>query len=375
MSERFGDIEFDFFEEPATEEAPEGTTQRRRGPRPPVRPPAGVTPLLRLIGLIAFAILVVVLLVLWVQSCRAESKQERYESYMGSVREVARASEAVGQQFTNLLTRRGVKQADVVRELNGLVQTQEQTITRAREIDEPGRLREEHENMIDSLELRADGLQLLAQGFARAGGSTKVAANAELLAQQAQRLLASDVVWDDLFRQPSLETLREQGLVGITVPDSTFLADRNLATARGMQPILQRIRGAATGGIPAGTHGNGIVSVRALPSGEVLDEDSENTITATSELSFEVTVENSGDSQEVQVPVRLTLQQTPQPIKRTKNIDVIDAGRRATVVFGNLGAVQIGQRTTLTIVVDKVPGEKNLANNSAEYEVTFLFTP
>src|SRR5215210_1453677 len=237
MSERFSDIEFDFFEEPATEEAPDAATQRTRGPRPPVRPPGGVTPLLRLIGLVAFAILVVVLLVLWVQSCRAESKQERYESYMGDVREVARSSEGVGEQFTNLLTRRGVKQAEVVRELNGLVQTQEQSITRAREIDPPGRLREQHGNMIDSLELRSDGLKLLAQGFARTNKSTKIAANADLLAQQAQRLLASDVVWDDLFRVPTLETLREQGLVGITVPDSNFLVDRNLATARGMQPI------------------------------------------------------------------------------------------------------------------------------------------
>ena len=229
--------------------------------------------------------------------------------------------------------------------------------------------------MIDALELRADGLDLLSQGFARASGSTRLAASAELLAQQAQRLLASDVVWDDLFREPAKQTLNEQGLVGITVPDSNFLVDRNLATARGIQPILQRIRGAATGGIPPGTHGNGIVSVRALPSGEVLDEDGENTVTATSDLAFEVTVENSGDSQEVQVPVRLTLQQTPEPIRRTQTIPVIDAGRRETVVFRNLGAVQIGQRTTLTVVVEKVPGEKNLANNSAEYEVTFLFTP
>jgi hypothetical protein len=375
MTERSNDIEFDFFEEPATEEAPAVSTTRRRGPRPPVRPPTGVTPLLRLAGLIAFAILVVVLLVLWAQSCRAESKQERYESYLGDVRQVGRSSEGVGRQLTGLLTRRGVKQAEVVRELNGLVQTQEQTITRAREIDPPGRLREQHGNMVDSLELRADGLQLLSQGFARAAGSTRIAASAELLAQQAQRLLASDVVWDDLFRQPTLQTLREQGLVGITVPDSTFLVDRNLATARGIQPILQRIRGAATGGIPPGTHGNGIVSVRALPSGEVLDEDGENTVTATSDLSFEVTIENSGDSQEVQVPVRLTLQQTPEAIRRTQTLPVIDAGRRETVVFRNLGAVQIGQRTTLTVVVEKVPGEKNLANNSAEYEVTFLFTP
>jgi hypothetical protein len=233
--------------------------------------------------------------------------------------------------------------------------------------------------MIDALELRAEGLRLLSQGFASTARAKDTAAArrtaAELLASQAQRLLASDVVWDDLYRGPANRVLREQGLVGMTVPDSNFLQDQNLASARGMQPILQRIRGATTGGIPPGKHGDGIVSVRALPSGEVLEEDSDNTVTAQAELAFEVTVENSGDSQEVQVPVHLTLQQSPEPIKRTQVIPVIDPGRRETVVFRNLGAVQIGQKTTLMVSVDKVPGETNLANNSKEYQVTFLFTP
>jgi hypothetical protein len=67
MSERNpDDIEFDFFDEPDEETV----TQRRRavrpprpqnrGPRPPRGPiagPGGLTPLLRLVGLIAFAIL------------------------------------------------------------------------------------------------------------------------------------------------------------------------------------------------------------------------------------------------------------------------------------------------------------------------------
>jgi len=56
-------IDFDFFEdEPPTQEA--SRTERvvpRRGPQRPPRGPTNLTPLLRLIGLIAFAILIVVL--------------------------------------------------------------------------------------------------------------------------------------------------------------------------------------------------------------------------------------------------------------------------------------------------------------------------
>src|SRR5687767_15707513 len=97
MSNRETDFEFDFFEEPATQEAspradrtlrrPLGGGRGPRGPRlpqRPLRPRAGLTPLLRLLGLIAFAILIVVLLLLWVQSCQEDAKRDAYSDYMTS---------------------------------------------------------------------------------------------------------------------------------------------------------------------------------------------------------------------------------------------------------------------------------------------------
>ena len=91
MSEHFGDdIEFDFFDEPETrEDEPRRRAPRRSGdgggpPRRPVRPPAGFTPLLRLAGLIAFAILIIVLLVLWVQSCQGASNRKVQRTWSSS---------------------------------------------------------------------------------------------------------------------------------------------------------------------------------------------------------------------------------------------------------------------------------------------------
>ena len=64
----------------------------------------------------------------------------------------------------------------------------------------------------------------------------------------------------------------------------------------------------------------------------MLETDADNTVTLTPELQIEVTVENSGNAQEVQVPVRLTLQQSPEPITKTRTIDVIDPGEEKRVV-------------------------------------------
>ena len=142
-----------------------------------------------------------------------------------------------------------------------------------------------------------------------------------------------------------------------------------------MRPIVNRVRGATTGGQPAGTHGNGIVSVRALPDGKVLDNEADNTVTLTPDLQIEVTIENSGEAQEVQVPVRLTLQQSPEPITKTQVVNVIDPGEQRRVVFGDFDRAQIGQQTQLKVDVEPVEGEENTANNTRQYAVTFLFTP
>src|SRR5215203_3378961 len=122
MSERDStEIEFDFFEEPATTEGagPERAPRRPRRSRRPPGPPSGLTPLLRLIGLISLAILVVVLLVFWVSSCRGEAKQDRYAGYMQDVGEIGDRSERIGSQLATTLTRPEVRQAALVRTLDG----------------------------------------------------------------------------------------------------------------------------------------------------------------------------------------------------------------------------------------------------------------
>jgi len=335
-----------------------------------------LTPLLRLVGLVAFAILIVVLLVFWGQSCRAADKRDAYREYMSSVRQIAEASEQIGQELNTTLTTPGIKQDELEQSLSGFTQQQEQGISRARDLGPPGLLRLQHQQAVEALELRASGLSRLLDGFRQTADSEDPAAAGEVLAMQVQRLLASDVIWDDLFKEPAIAELQSQEIGGVEVPDSNFLPNADLATQRGMTPIWRRIRSAATGGQPAGKHGNGLVSVKALPSGTVLQPDVDNTVTATADLSFEVVIENSGDSQEVQVPVQLTVQQSPSPIVKTAMVDLINSGEQKTVVFRQLGQiVQFAQKTNVKVQIKPVPGERNTANNAASYSVIFTLTP
>ena len=375
MAERGSDIEFDFFDEPETQEAPARSATARARPRRPGRPPTGFTPLLRLVGLISFAIALIVVLVFVVERCRSEGERETYRDYMGDVREVARDSERLGRNLTALLATAGLKQADLEQRLGGLAAQQEQGVTRIRNRTPPGTLRPEHQNAIEALQFRASGLRRLQDAFRQTARSRDADAAGNLLAAQAQRLLVSDIIWDDLFKEPSIDELRARDIGGVEVPDSNFLASPDFATARSLKPIWQRIRGAATGGTPTGKHGNGVVSVRVLPGGEQLDT-SDNFVLASPDLAFEVTVENSGDFQEVRVGVRLTVQQAPDPIRKRAVINFINPGERKKVVFSDLGQiVRFAQKTTVRVTVEKVRGETFLDNNNAAYPVTFSLTP
>ncbi|HEY8103363.1 MAG TPA: hypothetical protein VIE18_02540 [Gaiellaceae bacterium] len=383
MSDRESDFEFDFFEEPETQEASgRDRTLRRplrgprgpRIPRGPLRPRAGLTPLLRLLGLIAFAILIVVLLLLWAQSCQEDRKRDAYGDYMTKMTAVANDSERIGRELSDVLTTQGIKTAELQKQLSGLVDRQEIGAEQARsKIDPPGPLLNAHEAAIEALEFRVAGLAGLQEAFRRTQGSKDAPASGTLLATRAERLVASDVVWDDLFKAPAVVALRDQEVSGVEVPDSNFVQTPDLASTRSMVPIWERINGSAASGsgTPTGVHGTNIESVKVVPGGQTLSTTTENLVQSSTDLAFAVAVANSGDSQEVKIEVTLTIQQSPTPIVLKQTIDIINPDETKTVVFRDIQGVDFGERRIMRIDVEPVPAEKTTTNNTAEYPVIF----
>ena len=384
MTTRDDDIEFDFFEEPATQEASQRSLRRPgrtgdgdgppRGPRRPLRGPTGFTPLLRLIGLVAFAILVVVLLVFWVQGCREDSERDAQQDYMTEAGEVAAGSESIGRDLRELLTEPGLKQADVDQRLGGLVQRQQLDLDRAEQLDAPGAMQGPQEGLVQALQFRVNGLRGLADVFEQTKSleADKAAEAGRLLAAQAQRFVASDVVWEDVFRAAAVRELQQQDISGVAVPTSQFLQTADFATQRQLTPIWQRIHSSSTGGTPTGLHGTGIAGVRVLPSGKQLTAGGDPTvIQASTDLAFEVSVTDTGDSQEVGVEVTLTIPKQPQSIVKKQTIDIIEAGETKAVTFRNFPTLPFGEEVNLRVDVKPVPGETNTGNNTVEFPVNF----
>ena len=346
-------------------------TEAPRGRGPRFRSPGNLTPLLRLVGLIALAILIVVLLAVWVEGCATDRKRERYTDYVTEIGAVGNASARLGQELSTTLTTPGLKLEDLDAKLGGYVQTAENQVQRAEDLDAPDRCTtptRERSRHCDS-------------------GSTACAACRRRSRRPPTRRMPLPPEPSSLRRgsgcSPATSCGRTRSVSvprrlssrrrceGIEVPTSEFVADDEIMSPSDLAAIWQRIQGASTGGTPSGLHGSGISYVKALPSGQLLSETTEATILVTDELAFEVGVEDTGDSQEVQLKVTLTIPSQPDPIVQSKTIPIIDPGETKAVTFQIGSLVPFGEQVSVKVDVDPVQGETNTANNTAEYPVIF----
>lgn len=373
------DLEFDFFEDlPTTERSgqPPPPPKPKRSGRPPIRPRApGGTPLLRLVALVIGAIALAVVVVFWVTSCRGDSAKGSFEDYMGSVGSVVQEANAIGAKLGDVITSRGASLDEIDKQLNGLADQQAQAVAGANELEPPGSLIAEQQSLVESMQLLESGLVGLQQAFSQVQLASQPETEGATLAGQAARLVAGEVVYEDLFRARSQQVMQSEDITGVAVPELTFLEATDLISQSSLTAFVERLISGGTGEgggtAAAGLHGNGIESVQVQPSGETLSQTEENTIAASDQLQLLVSVKNSGEFQETQVPVTLVIQFSGGPIRKSQPIEVINPNQTTTVTFSDFANITFGEPTTLKVSVKPVPGEENTSNNSAEFPVIF----
>jgi hypothetical protein len=375
------ETQVEFFDEPETLEAPERQRRRMRPPRPggprrPAPPPPGAVALARLAGFVALAIAIVVGLVFWVGSCQGKSKHDEYASYMNDLRPIALRSARAGTDFANALGSANLTLVGLQSKLQLWSKQQQQDYDDALVLRPPGPLQAAHQQALATFQLRAIGLTGLANALAEAGSkSTGDVAN--LLAGQAQVLTASDTVWRELFHLPATETLTSLGVKGVIAPPSQIVTDPEVISARSFGIVYQRLKAANTGGKPpSGVHGSMLVSTEAVEGGNAttLSTSSPTTVHVAPSLVFKVTFTDSGNFQEVKIPVTLTVKVFGKKVlQKTKIVPSILSKQTTSVTFGNLGLPTSAFGATATVLVEiaKVPGEVRLDNNSGSYPVFF----
>ncbi|MGH3049571.1 MAG: CARDB domain-containing protein, partial [Gaiellaceae bacterium] len=308
------------------------------------------------------------------------SKHDEYANYMSQVRAVAQSSAKVGREFAAKLGSSGLKLADLETSLEQWSQQQQQDYDQAQQIQPPGPLRVAHQQVLDTLQLRAMGLAALANALAQTKAKDASTAAAQL-ANEAQLLTASDIVWANLYRLPATATLKTLGVTGVVAPVSQFVTNPDVVSTRAFEIVYQELRPVSTGSSASGVRGDNLVSTKAVGGGKTvtLDPSNPTTIYVSTDLSIQATVEDSGNFAEVNIPVTMTISAGGKKlVTQTKTIAGLQAGEQQTVEFKSLDLTADAFRAEAQIKVDvkAVPGEQKLDNNTAAYPVFFsLATP
>ena len=315
------------------------------------------------------ALLVLILLFFGIKGCLNARKDRAYRNYSSDTRALLRESNGLSNQLFKLLSKPGQADSlDVQNEINALSTAADQLVERANHTDHPGELNSADHWIVTTLEFRRDGLRQIAKRIPAALADKGRAPAIKSIAAQMQAFLASDVIYSQRA-VPELQRQFNKRGIGEPFDSSTFLPDLGWLDPTTVDSRLAKI-GNLSKSATAGVHGTGLQSVAAKPSGTTLTQTGVNRIAATNNLTFDVVVQNQGQSEETNVDVTVSIK-NGEAINIDQTIPRIAAGDTQTVSIPITPTPATGAVSTVGVVVASVPGEKVTDNNKASYQVVF----
>jgi hypothetical protein len=366
---------FDEGDEPRTTRRPRQRPPGRSRQRDSAAAPDRQTLLIRqgIAGLVA--LVVIILIVVGINSCRGAAHDNSLRDYNRSVGTIASESDELGQQLFSALTQQSLQPVDQQTQVNQLRVRAQQQAARARKIDTPGDMEDAQRNLLLALDLRADAVAKIASRIVAARGDQEGAAAAALdqITGEMQAFLASDVVY--LKR---VVPFINEGLADSDIGGQRIVAGRFMDDISWLDPSTVASRlGASAGGsrsnkqVAPGRHGHGLTSV-AVGNTTLQPQPATNRLPASASTTFTVRFANQGENEETGVRVRVRVRPpTGKTISVTKTVDQTNPGADAEVQIPLGQAPPTGTPTTVTVEVLRVPGEQNVDNNSQDYTVIF----
>lgn len=326
-------------------------------------------------------LLVLLLLYIGIKGCQASQKEQAFKDYVRDAGELVSESEQQSTALFELLGDPGNSEVDFTSNVNGSKVQAEQLVDRAKGTGVPDELKGAHENLVETLEFRRDGLDGIAREVAAAGGEDGGDAS-ERIAAQMQYFLTSDVIYSQRFLPKLLGSIEEEDLdQDVPVPDT--LRDREtiafLPEIGWLRPttVADRLAGVgATSGdkeAAPGLHGTGLGSVTVKPAGTALAEGAAAQIPASEDVSFDIEIANQGEHPEetIVVAVEIAGGGGGDPIELEETLDAINPGESKIVNVPLAETPPIGEPVDINVRIEPVPGEEKTDNNEASFTAIF----
>ena len=318
---------------------------------------------------IVIIIVIIVVMALLIHSCQVNATNSALQDYANSVSSLNQQSAANGHQlFTQLSEAAGSSNPTNVR--NGITQilkSEQQIQSKAKAASVPDQVKTGNSYFLWALRLRVDGIQGVANEIEHALSSTATEASANTLAEDIARLYSSDVAYKDYALPQIYGALHAAGTHFSPINGDQFVTYVGWTQPSFIGQQLNINVPTQSNGKPApGLHGHSLTSVSV--NGTTLTPGGTNTVPASSALSFTLNFNNGGDNDEHNVGCKVSINGTS--VSGTTTVAKTVAHQNATCTV-KLNATPPKGTQTVTATVEKVPGEKNIQNNTKSYTVTF----
>lgn len=329
---------------------------------------------------IGAGVVVLLLLFLLVKGCASIRKENSYKDYVREVAADVQQSQQESDAVFGLLRKgqaNGQSPVDLQNNINGFRAEAAKLAERARKRDVPGQVKTANRYLVDTLQLRADGLGAVARLLPTALGDQGAGTAIKQIAAQNRLFDASDVLFTQKYLPGLAKAIKDEGLAN-DVPVPTVLRQPKgfLPSIDWLRPtsVASQLTGAASTDETAATpglHGTGLVAVTVQPSGKALSTSGTTDIPAQKGLSFDIQVQNQGQNDEKNVTVQVRISGSGKPISVDQQIDQIAQGATETASVPLPSLPATGRPVTITVTVKGVPGEKKLDNNKQSYQAIF----
>jgi len=316
---------------------------------------------------------VLLLLLLGVRGCLNARAERGFENYLSDLDSVVATSNQLSSDFFNRLLEpdKGLSELQLEAQITTDRGTAETLLQRVEGLDAPDDVSSEQQELVQSFELRRDGLAGIAEDISSTLASEGRPEAIGRIASDMEAFLASDVLFERA-RTGINDAAQSEGIDGQVDP-SVFLpepASQWLDT--GELTVILNSFASATGNVPEGNHGVALVSGGVSIDKTTLTPDLDNTVGLGNEQpQLTVGVQNVGDVEEKDVQVTYSLTGGSTAITGEAPIASIDAGGATEATVTLDPAPERGVPLTLTVFVLPVLGEGLADDNRATYTVTF----
>jgi CARDB len=304
-------------------------------------------------------LLLLILIVLGVKGCLDARANRELSDYARNVTQIVQETQQTSKKFFERLEDPGnASVTDFVDQVEADRSAVDTQATRIDELDTPGDMSRAQSNLELAYELRSNAMDEIAIKMSTALGDAGAEKAIEGIAKQMQKLLAADVIYEQVVRPEVDSVLSDNGISDSDLPESTFLPDEKWLEESTVSDALGGVSGSSSADV-SGVHGTELSAV--LVNGTELVEGAPATIAGEEGVELEVQVQNQGESTESGVTVAVSVE--GNTIKG--EIDELPAGETGTASI-LLTPTPSGE-VTMEVAVEPVPGEQVTENNEATY--------